>query len=53
MFKNLFAVATLAMLTAPAAFAADLEGRVLKIGTDATYPPMETVDEMREAAQAR
>ena len=32
-------------MAAPAAFAADLEGRVLKIGTDATYPPMETVDE--------
>ncbi|WP_171173247.1 basic amino acid ABC transporter substrate-binding protein [Ruegeria sp. HKCCD8929] len=45
MFKKLLAAATVAALAAPAAFAADLEGRVLKIGTDATYPPMETVDE--------
>ena len=26
-------------------FATDLGGRVLKVGTDATYPPMETIDE--------
>ncbi len=26
-------------------FAADLGGKVLKVGTDATYPPMETIDE--------
>ncbi len=26
-------------------FAQDLEGRVLKIGSDTTYPPLETVDE--------
>ena len=45
MIKNLLAAATLTTLMAPAVFAADLEGRVLKIGTDATYPPMETVDE--------
>jgi len=45
MFKKLLAAATLAAMTAPVAYAADLEGRVLKIGTDATYPPMETVDE--------
>ena len=25
--------------------AADLEGRILKVGSDTTYPPMETVDE--------
>ena len=45
MFKNLIAAAALTALATPAVFAADLEGRVLKIGTDATYPPMETVDE--------
>ena len=39
------ALTALTALTAPVAMAADLEGRVLKIGTDATYPPMETVDE--------
>ncbi len=32
---------TFALTAAP-----DLDGRVLKIGTDATYPPLETVDEI-------
>jgi polar amino acid transport system substrate-binding protein len=32
------------MMAAPA-FAADLGGKVLKVGSDTTYPPMETVDE--------
>jgi polar amino acid transport system substrate-binding protein len=31
-------------MAAPA-FAADLGGKVLKVGSDTTYPPMETVDE--------
>ena len=37
-------VAALGLFAAPV-LAADLGGKVLKIGTDATYPPMETVDE--------
>lgn len=37
-------VGLLAMST-PAGHAADLGGRVLTVGTDATYPPMETIDE--------
>ena len=38
------AVAAFGIMTA-GALAADLGGKVIKIGTDATYPPMETVDE--------
>ncbi len=38
------AVAAFGIMTA-GAVAADLGGKVIKIGTDATYPPMETVDE--------
>ena len=38
------AVAALGLMTA-AASAADLGGKVLKIGSDTTYPPLETVDE--------
>lgn len=33
------------MLALGAAEAADLQGRVLRIGSDTTYPPMETVDD--------
>ncbi|MGI9485370.1 MAG: transporter substrate-binding domain-containing protein [Geminicoccaceae bacterium] len=33
------------MLLSGTSTAADLEGRVLRIGSDTTYPPMETVDE--------
>ena len=33
------------MVLSGASAAADLEGRVLRIGSDTTYPPMETVDE--------
>ena len=44
MFWKSIAALSLAIF-GTSAFAADLEGRVLKIGTDATYPPMETIDE--------
>ena len=33
------------LAAASATHAADLGGKVLRIGTDATYPPMETIDE--------
>ncbi len=36
--------ASLALMAAPA-LAADLGGKVLKVGSDTTYPPLETVDE--------
>lgn len=39
------AMAGVLVVTAVGAHAVDLEGTVLKVGTDATYPPMETVDE--------
>ena len=45
MFRQLVAAAGLLAVLAVAAHAADLEGQVLEVGTDATYPPMETVDE--------
>ena len=47
MHKNqLFALALGAgLLASSAVYAADLEGRVLRVGSDTTYPPMETVDE--------
>ena len=45
MFRTLVAAAGLLALLAVGVGAADLEGKVLKVGTDATYPPMETVDE--------
>jgi len=38
------AAAALSMFTG-STLAADLEGRVLRVGSDTTYPPMETVDE--------
>ena len=44
MFWKSIAALSLAIF-GTSAFAADLEGRVLKIGTDATYPPMELIDE--------
>ncbi|MDE0448714.1 MAG: basic amino acid ABC transporter substrate-binding protein [Spirochaetaceae bacterium] len=45
MFRTLVAAAGLLAVLAVGVGAADLEGKVLKVGTDATYPPMETVDE--------
>ena len=45
MFNRLVtAVAAFGIMTA-GAFAADLGGKILKIGSDTTYPPLETVDE--------
>lgn len=44
MMKRLFSAATFAMFMFGAASAADLGGKVLKVGSDTTYPPMETVD---------
>ena len=45
MMRNVLAAAALMAASVSAAFSADLVGSVLRIGTDATYPPMETVDE--------
>jgi polar amino acid transport system substrate-binding protein len=48
MKKSNLAIAAAALTIAGftgSAWAADLGGRVLKIGSDTTYPPMETVDE--------
>ncbi|MDH3661251.1 MAG: basic amino acid ABC transporter substrate-binding protein [Alphaproteobacteria bacterium] len=47
MLKNKRVALALAslMLTSSAVAAADLEGRVLRVGSDTTYPPMETVDD--------
>ena len=45
MLKQSIALAGLFVVLAAGAHAADLEGKVLRVGTDATYPPMETVDE--------
>ena len=44
MFKQLLIGVTAAALTAAMATATDLGGRVLKIGSDTTYPPMEMID---------
>lgn len=45
MIKRLMmAAVAVGMMAAPAS-AADLGGKVLKVGSDTTYPPMETVDE--------
>lgn len=43
--NKLFLAACAAALFAMPVQAADLGGRVLKIGSDTTYPPMETIDE--------
>jgi polar amino acid transport system substrate-binding protein len=42
--RFVMAAVAVGMMAAPA-FAADLGGKVLKVGSDTTYPPMETVDE--------
>ena len=44
MIKRFFSAATFAMFMFGTASAADLGGKVLKVGSDTTYPPMETVD---------
>ena len=43
--RKLFVLLTALVLSAAFAQLPDLEGRVLQIGSDTTYPPMETVDE--------
>ncbi len=45
MFSKVISTAAVFGLLAGFAQAADLGGRILKIGSDTTYPPMETVDE--------
>lgn len=45
MMKKIVAAALVAAAMSGTAAAADLGGKVLKIGSDTTYPPMETVDE--------
>ena len=45
MFKSSIYVALAIGLGFGSAQAADLDGKVLKVGSDTTYPPMETVDE--------
>ena len=42
--KKLVLTAAFSLLFAGSALAADLGGKVLKVGSDTTYPPMETVD---------
>jgi polar amino acid transport system substrate-binding protein len=42
--KKLIISAAVTLLMAGSALAADLGGKVLKVGSDTTYPPMETVD---------
>ncbi len=45
MKKTILGLVLAAAFAAGTAAAADLGGKVLKIGSDTTYPPMETVDE--------
>ena len=45
MLRKLSCTALLSCWLPGMLFAADLGGKVLKVGTDATYPPMETIDE--------
>ena len=42
--KELVLTAAFSLLFAGSVLAADLGGKVLKVGSDTTYPPMETVD---------
>ncbi|TGW07674.1 transporter substrate-binding domain-containing protein, partial [Mesorhizobium sp. M2D.F.Ca.ET.145.01.1.1] len=42
--KKILIGLALALLTAGTASAADLGGKVLKVGSDTTSPPMESVD---------
>jgi ABC-type amino acid transport substrate-binding protein len=43
--EKLLIIAAATVVFTVQAQAADLKGRMLKIGSDTTYPPMETVDE--------
>ena len=43
--RNILAAAAAAVLVATGAGAADLGGKVFRVGSDATYPPMEVIDE--------
>jgi len=45
MIKRFVMAAVAVGMMAGPAFAADLGGKILKVGSDTTYPPMETVDE--------
>ncbi len=45
MIKNFLAAAGFLAVSVAGVNAADLGGKVLRIGTDATYPPMEVIDE--------
>ncbi len=45
MLRHVLGAALLAVMAISPAAAADLEGKVLRIGSDTTYPPLETVDE--------
>ena len=45
MLKQILGAALLTALIASPVAAADLKGKVLRIGSDTTYPPLETVDE--------
>ncbi|MDE2792533.1 MAG: basic amino acid ABC transporter substrate-binding protein [Paracoccaceae bacterium] len=45
MMKKLLGAMTAIAILPSALLAADLEGKIFSIGTDATYPPMEIIDE--------
>ncbi len=45
MFRKFSFAASALALSMLGASAADLDGKVFRVGTDATYPPMETIDE--------
>ena len=45
MFRNFSFAASALAISVLGASAADLDGKVFRVGTDATYPPMETIDE--------
>ena len=45
MFRKFSFAACALALSLLGASAADLDGKVFRVGTDATYPPMETIDE--------
>ncbi len=43
--KTILSAVLAAVLASGSALAADLGGKVLKVGSDTTYPPLETIDE--------
>lgn len=45
MLRQILGAALLTALIAAPATAADLQGKVIRIGSDTTYPPLETIDE--------